>query len=84
MQKEKKKTNIQLIEELTVDNEVDNDDFMTFVDSFVQGVIERAKQEYFNRCVNGGVETQVQEENEEDRSQAGRLRCPFLKQRQFK
>ena len=43
---------------------------MTFVDIFVQSVIERARQESLGSWANGGVETRVQEENEEYRSHA--------------
>ena len=84
VQKEKKKTNMELIEEQAVDNEVDNVDFMTFVDNFVQRVIERARQEYLGSCANGVVETRVQEENDEDKLHTGRLRYPFPKPIPFK
>ena len=73
MRKEKKKTDIQMSEEYSADNEVDNGDYMKLVDNFVQGVIERAKQEYLGSCANGGVETRVRQMNEEDRLLAGNL-----------
>lgn len=67
MRKEKKKADIQMSEEYSADNEVDNGDYMKLVDNFVQGVIERAKQEYLGSCANSGVETGVRQMNEEDR-----------------
>ena len=76
MRKEKKKTSVQISEEHPDDNEVDRHDYMTLVDTFVQDVIERAKQEYLGSCATDGVETRVREENEEDRLHKGNLlRC---------
>ena len=73
MRKEKKKADIQMSEEYSADNQVDNGDYMKLVDNFVQGVIERAKQEYLGSCANSGVETGVRQMNEEDRLLAGNL-----------
>ena len=83
MKKEKKTANIQIEKEQAVNGGVDNGDFKAFVDSFVQYVIERAKQEYLGSCANGGVETRVREENGEDRLHTGKLCYLFLKPRQL-
>ena len=76
MRKEKKKANILISEEHTADNEVDKGEYMTLIDNFVQGVIERAKREYLDSCANGDVETRVREVTGEGRLHAGNiLRC---------
>ena len=64
---------MQISEAQAVDNEVGNGDVMLLVDNFVQGIIERAKQEYIGSWATVGVETRVREENEEDRVHAGNL-----------
>ena len=72
VRKERNKPNIQINEE-TIENGIDSGygDYMTLVDTFVQGIIERAKQEYLRSCANEGVEPRFWEEGEHDRVHAG-------------
>ena len=70
-----KKAKVQIDEEQAEDSEVNNGNYMTLVDNFVQGVIERAKQEYLGSCANGGVETLVREMKEDRLHTGNLLRC---------
>ena len=55
-----------------VENETSNQEYMAMVDTFVQGVIERAKEQYLSGCVNGEIELLGNGANDQCRFNKGR------------